>query len=153
MKQNKNNHKQILIIFTIILSIILVQMAFAYATPPPIESIICGDSVNGSAEQCDDGNSDNHDGCSNYCTADKMSTDNIFTFTFLKQLIYGTNPFDADNDSDNDGLTDADEVQLGTDPNNPDTDGDGWTDGYEKTNLHNPTNPDENRNGKLDGYE
>ncbi|MEM9000242.1 MAG: Calx-beta domain-containing protein, partial [Bacteroidota bacterium] len=34
-------------------------------------------------------------------------------------------------DTDNDGLTDGEEMDLGTDPNNPDTDGDGLTDGEE----------------------
>jgi len=34
-------------------------------------------------------------------------------------------------DSDGDGLTDAQEIALGTDPNNPDTDGDGFSDGVE----------------------
>jgi hypothetical protein len=34
-------------------------------------------------------------------------------------------------DSDGDGLTDAEELLLGTDPNNPDTDGDGLPDGWE----------------------
>ena len=34
-------------------------------------------------------------------------------------------------DSDNDGLTNSEENDLGTDPNNPDTDGDGLTDGEE----------------------
>jgi len=36
-----------------------------------------------------------------------------------------------DADSDGDGLTDAQEILLGTDPNNPDTDGDGYSDGVE----------------------
>lgn len=34
-------------------------------------------------------------------------------------------------DSDGDGLTDAEELELGTDPKNPDTDGDGLQDGQE----------------------
>lgn len=41
-------------------------------------------------------------------------------------------------DSDNDGLTDAQEVLYNTDPNNPDTDGDGIDDG---TEIHIGTNP------------
>ncbi len=35
------------------------------------------------------------------------------------------------NDADGDGLSDAEESQHGTDPNNPDTDGDGYQDGAE----------------------
>lgn len=34
-------------------------------------------------------------------------------------------------DSDEDGLSDEEEMALGTDPYNPDTDGDGWDDGEE----------------------
>lgn len=41
-------------------------------------------------------------------------------------------------DSDGDGLSDDQEVQLGTDPNNPDTDGDGIPDGYEVSHKLNP---------------
>ena len=37
----------------------------------------------------------------------------------------------VDTDTDNDGLTDALEVRLGTDPDNPDTDGDGRSDSDE----------------------
>lgn len=42
-------------------------------------------------------------------------------------------------DPDHDGLTNLQEFQLGTDPNNPDTDGDGLTDGQEVLIYH--TNP------------
>ncbi|MEQ9561772.1 MAG: LamG-like jellyroll fold domain-containing protein, partial [Woeseiaceae bacterium] len=38
---------------------------------------------------------------------------------------------DSSIDSDNDGLTDDQELLLGTDPNNPDSDGDGYSDGDE----------------------
>jgi hypothetical protein len=38
-------------------------------------------------------------------------------------------------DSDGDGLTDAEELRLGTDPGNPDTDGDGISDGVEARNT------------------
>jgi hypothetical protein len=44
----------------------------------------------------------------------------------------------ADNDDDNDGLSDDDEVTLGTDPLNEDTDGDGFTDNEEITQGRNP---------------
>jgi hypothetical protein len=39
------------------------------------------------------------------------------------------NPADAFDDADRDGLTNLDEVRLGTDLRNPDTDGDGLPDG------------------------
>lgn len=57
-------------------------------------------------------------------------------------------------DSDGDGLTDLQEEQLGTDPNNPDTDGDGLTD-YEEVVLYgtDPLNPDTDGDGFSDGEE
>ena len=41
-------------------------------------------------------------------------------------------------DSDNDGVTDAEEELFGTDQHNPDTDGDKYSDGHEIYNLYNP---------------
>ena len=57
-------------------------------------------------------------------------------------------------DADHDGLTDAEEKTLGTNPNNPDTDGDGLTDG-EEVNVYktNPLNPDTDGDGYSDGEE
>ena len=57
-------------------------------------------------------------------------------------------------DTDGDGLTDAEEAELGTDPNNADTDGDGLTDG-EEVNEYNtdPLNEDTDGDGLLDGGE
>lgn len=46
-------------------------------------------------------------------------------------------------DTDNDGLTDARERQLGTKPNNPDTDGDGLLDGEEVQKGTDPKTPEE----------
>ena len=46
-----------------------------------------------------------------------------------------------DSDSDGDGLTDAEEAILGTQPNNPDTDGDGQSDGDEVVAGTSPTSP------------
>jgi autotransporter-associated beta strand protein len=71
----------------------------------------------------------------------------------------GLNP---GNDLDNDGLTNLQEYQLGTNPNNPDTDNDGLMDGVETntgiwvnaTNTGtNPLNPDTDDDGLLDGVE
>jgi outer membrane protein OmpA-like peptidoglycan-associated protein len=42
-------------------------------------------------------------------------------------------------DSDNDGLSDATEASLGTNPNNPDSDGDGYNDGEEVTGIDDPS--------------
>ncbi|MCB9698670.1 MAG: FG-GAP repeat protein [Alphaproteobacteria bacterium] len=53
-------------------------------------------------------------------------------------------------DWDGDGLTDAEEVVLGTDPANPDTDGDGLSDADELP-WHGPFDPDSDGDGVLDG--
>jgi len=57
-------------------------------------------------------------------------------------------------DSDNDGLTDDQERQLGTDPNKPDTDGDGLTD-FEEADLYrtDPLKADTDGDGYPDGTE
>ena len=60
----------------------------------------------------------------------------------------------GDLDSDGDGLTDKEEMLLGTDPFNPDTDGDGLTDGEEVKIYHtDPLNPDSDFDGLSDGAE
>lgn len=67
----------------------------------------------------------------------------------------------GDIDSDGDGLTDKEELALGTNPFNPDTDGDGLTDGEEvhgvtmngKLIKTNPLNPDTDGDGLTDGAE
>lgn len=48
---------------------------------------------------------------------------------------------DCSVDTDNDGLTDQEENDLGTSPTNPDTDGDGLTDGEEVLVIDNPNTP------------
>ena len=45
-------------------------------------------------------------------------------------------------DSDSDGLNDVQEIQLGTNLNNPDTDGDGFKDGWEVSHGWSPTRND-----------
>jgi outer membrane protein OmpA-like peptidoglycan-associated protein len=57
-------------------------------------------------------------------------------------------------DDDEDGLTNAQERRLGTDPNNPDTDGDGLKDGEEvKRYRTNPLKQDTDGDGLADGEE
>ena len=57
-------------------------------------------------------------------------------------------------DSDLDGLSNEEEKQLGTNPNNIDTDGDGLTD-YEEVSIYhtNPLNADTDGDGFNDGIE
>ena len=47
----------------------------------------------------------------------------------------------AESDQDGDGLTDQQEADLGTDPNNVDSDGDGFADGDEVSAETDPTDP------------
>jgi len=56
-------------------------------------------------------------------------------------------------DSDDDGLVDGRERELGTDVFNPDTDGDGVADGREVDLGTDPLNPDTDRDGVADGAE
>jgi outer membrane protein OmpA-like peptidoglycan-associated protein len=78
------------------------------------------------------------------------TNDNYWSFgltiiSFLKPV---------DNDPDRDGLTNDEEKQLGTDPNNPDTDGDGLNDGDEVHLYHtDPLKYDTDGDGLSDGDE
>ena len=63
----------------------------------------------------------------------------------------GTDPEDAD--TDDDGLNDGDEVAIGTDPLDPDTDDDGLNDGDEIDAGTDPLDPDTDDDGELDGAE
>lgn len=57
-------------------------------------------------------------------------------------------------DKDGDGLTKREELELGTDPNNPDTDGDGLNDGSEVRQYNSdPKNTDTDGDGLKDGEE
>lgn len=70
-----------------------------------------------------------------------------------QELTLGTDPQNPDTDGD--GLSDGEEVnQYGTDPRNRDTDGDTLSDGDE-VNVHttSPTNPDTDGDGVPDGVE
>jgi eukaryotic-like serine/threonine-protein kinase len=58
-----------------------------------------------------------------------------------------------ESDPDGDGLTTAQELALGTDPQNPDSDGDGVPDGQEVADGTDPLNPDSDEDGLTDGDE
>jgi hypothetical protein len=72
--------------------------------------------------------------------------------TNLQEVQLGTNPRLADTDGD--GLNDGAEVAAGTNPANGDTDGDGLDDRYEtETAGLDPLRPDSDRDGMPDGWE
>jgi len=52
-------------------------------------------------------------------------------------------------DFDADGLTNAQEIELNTDPINPDTDGDGYVDGIEVAHGYNPNGPGKIASGPI----
>ncbi|WP_290518071.1 Ig-like domain-containing protein [Alcanivorax sp.] len=71
--------------------------------------------------------------------------------TNLEEFLLGTSPIFADTDGDT--ISDYDEVQNGTDPNNPDTDGDGLVDGEELLRGTDPLSGDSDNDGISDGDE
>lgn len=65
-----------------------------------------------------------------------------------------TPPPSANTDSDNDGISDEDEIlRTGTDPQKEDSDGDGIGDGVEVYYRMNPLDPDMDKDGVSDGQE
>ena len=71
--------------------------------------------------------------------------------TFDQEIQHGTDPNNPDTDGD--GLPDGDEITRGTDPTNPDTDADGLSDGLEVSLSLDPLNPDTDGDGLPDGQE
>ena len=71
----------------------------------------------------------------------------------LKNGLDPSNPADANQDADNDGLTNLQEFNLNYDPNNPDMDDDGLLDGREVELGSDPYVQDTDRDGLLDGEE
>jgi hypothetical protein len=72
------------------------------------------------------------------------------------KIAHGFDPNDpsvASADTDNDGLTNLQEFQAGTDPRNPDTDGDGVLDGAEVQRGTNPLSADTDGDGLTDAEE
>ena len=140
----------------------------------------CGDGMIDAGEACDDGNRMGTDGCSAVCTVepgficmgepsvcvmDNRDPDGDGLPTSTEERL-GTDPEDAD--SDNDGLSDGDEVDGGnprrydvgidTDPLDADTDDDGIDDGEESELgtdgfMTDPLDPDVDGDGLPDGLE
>ena len=68
-------------------------------------------------------------------------------------LTIDTTPPPQDTDSDGDGVTDAQEILDGTNPNSPDSDSDGLTDSEEKEQSTNPNDSDSDDDSVTDGEE
>lgn len=84
-------------------------------------------------------------------TADPTDTDGD-GLTDAEEAALGTDP--ANPDTDDDGISDGDEVNVHmTDPLNSDTDGDNFYDGGELIRGTDPNNPDTDGDGLLDGDE
>jgi uncharacterized repeat protein (TIGR01451 family) len=101
----------------------------------------CGDGRVADLEECDDGNFDEGDGCSDSCKVEDG-------------FACHDEPSDCGPDSDGDGLSDEYEDDISnTDPNDPDSDDDGLTDGVEVLgqNPTNPNDPDSDNDGLCDG--
>jgi cysteine-rich repeat protein len=120
----------------------------------------CGNGVPDPGEECEDGNDEDGDGCSARCLVEYCG-DGIFNnFPYEECDDGNTDDSDAcsnlciDQDADDDGLTNDEETQLGTDPNDPDSDDDGLNDGDE-VNTHGtePLDPDSDNDTLSDGAE
>ncbi len=80
--------------------------------------------------------------------------DDINDSHWMAKVSIAYNFYDLIKDSDGDGLSDEEEIALGTDPNNPDTDGDSLFDGDEIEKYKtNPLDPDTDDGGVNDGVE
>jgi hypothetical protein len=76
--------------------------------------------------------------------SNKLDCDTSVVWCETLEIATNTEPVFQPEDSDLDGLSDADEAKYGTDINNPDTDGDGYNDGDEISGGYDP-----NGDGKL----
>ena len=94
----------------------------------------------------------------------KPDTDDDGLTDYQEEYITGTDPLiydsaesqvsDADADSDSDGISNIDEIELETDPQNPDTDGDRLTDDEEiSIHLTDPLLEDTDGDSLSDGFE
>lgn len=80
--------------------------------------------------------------------------DDINDGNWIARLGVHYNIHKYEKDTDGDGLSDAEELRIGTNPDNPDTDADGLLDGEEVNKYKsNPLDPDTDGGGVKDGVE
>ncbi len=117
-----------------------------------------GDGVCGVADPDPDGNGDvdnDDDGLPDLAEflaasdPDNFDSDLDRLNDYFESIVLLTNPNDPD--TDDDGLSDGDEVELGVDPKDPDSDNDGISDGQEVLIGLDPKDADQDRDGVLDG--
>jgi hypothetical protein len=124
-----------------------------------------GDACNDDQDGDGDEWADHLDNCPSLANPDQVDTDLDDVGDPCDNCPSSANPDQADDvhpngigdacdDPDGDGLTDAEEVVLGTDPSDPDSDDDGLTDGDE-VNVHgtDPSSADSDGDGLNDGDE
>jgi len=69
----------------------------------------------------------------------------VLALMAVAMMLLGVTAAFAEDDTDGDGLTDAEEYAIGTDPTNPDSDGDGAGDWYEvAASFTDPTSASDN---------
>ncbi len=78
-------------------------------------------------------------------------TINVYDYDEVGNMVSKTTNENGSLDNDGDGLSNADEITYGTDPNNNDTDTDGMPDGWEVANGLVPDENDANSDADYDG--
>ena len=139
-----------------------VEIGYSCAGVPSVCDDTCGNDELDPLDQCDDGGNEDGDGCSAICRREMGCGDGSLV---LGEACDDNNLIDGDGcdrsceieegyfcegspsscsllserDSDRDGLTDVEELELGTDPDSSDSDNDGVDDGQELLDGSSPT--------------
>jgi len=117
----------------------------------------CSDANHNDVVDCNEGCTDrDHDGFGVGADCTQVDCDDRYA-ACTTSCTHADNdgiPDCADDDDDNDGLSDVDEASQGTNPLDPDSDDDGLNDGDEVHSAHsNPLDPDSDDDGLKDGDE